>query len=201
MASATPISICGRAATGRRISTCSAAWGWRSRSRFGVALAQPQRHVVALEGDGSLLMQLGCLFDHRRAGAEKSHHGGHGTTASTRSPAASRPPAAGSRRYVALSRAPPVSPIAPGPPTRRISTGCSRRRSKGGPSLHRGSHRQQAGRRHHRPRPGADPRALHERAGREAVKIVMAGYCRPKGWVASAAHVPVIHVLLRPCID
>jgi thiamine pyrophosphate-dependent acetolactate synthase large subunit-like protein len=28
---------------------------------LGVALAQPQRHVVALEGDGSLLMQLGCL--------------------------------------------------------------------------------------------------------------------------------------------
>lgn len=27
----------------------------------GVALAQPDRHVVALEGDGSLLMQLGCL--------------------------------------------------------------------------------------------------------------------------------------------
>ena len=28
---------------------------------FGVALAQPQRHVIALEGDGSLLTQLGCL--------------------------------------------------------------------------------------------------------------------------------------------
>ena len=28
---------------------------------FGVAIAQPKRHVVALEGDGSLLMQLGCL--------------------------------------------------------------------------------------------------------------------------------------------
>jgi len=28
---------------------------------FGVALAQPERMVVALEGDGSLLMQLGCL--------------------------------------------------------------------------------------------------------------------------------------------
>jgi thiamine pyrophosphate-dependent acetolactate synthase large subunit-like protein len=28
---------------------------------LGVALAQPQRHVVAIEGDGSLLMQLGCL--------------------------------------------------------------------------------------------------------------------------------------------
>ena len=28
---------------------------------FGVAIAQPDRHVFALEGDGSLLMQLGCL--------------------------------------------------------------------------------------------------------------------------------------------
>jgi thiamine pyrophosphate-dependent acetolactate synthase large subunit-like protein len=28
---------------------------------FGVALAQPHRRVIALEGDGSLLMQLGCL--------------------------------------------------------------------------------------------------------------------------------------------
>jgi thiamine pyrophosphate-dependent acetolactate synthase large subunit-like protein len=28
---------------------------------LGVALAQPDRHVVALEGDGSLLMQLGAL--------------------------------------------------------------------------------------------------------------------------------------------
>ncbi|MBO0753472.1 MAG: hypothetical protein J2P53_15240, partial [Bradyrhizobiaceae bacterium] len=28
---------------------------------FGVALAQPHRQVIALEGDGSLLMQLGCL--------------------------------------------------------------------------------------------------------------------------------------------
>jgi thiamine pyrophosphate-dependent acetolactate synthase large subunit-like protein len=28
---------------------------------LGVAIAQPQRHIIALEGDGSLLMQLGCL--------------------------------------------------------------------------------------------------------------------------------------------
>jgi thiamine pyrophosphate-dependent acetolactate synthase large subunit-like protein len=28
---------------------------------LGLAIAQPQRHVIALEGDGSLLMQLGCL--------------------------------------------------------------------------------------------------------------------------------------------
>jgi thiamine pyrophosphate-dependent acetolactate synthase large subunit-like protein len=28
---------------------------------LGAALAQPSRHIFALEGDGSLLMQLGCL--------------------------------------------------------------------------------------------------------------------------------------------
>lgn len=28
---------------------------------LGVALAQPQRNVIGLEGDGSLLMQVGCL--------------------------------------------------------------------------------------------------------------------------------------------
>jgi len=28
---------------------------------LGVSIAQPRRHVIALEGDGSLLMQLGCL--------------------------------------------------------------------------------------------------------------------------------------------
>jgi thiamine pyrophosphate-dependent acetolactate synthase large subunit-like protein len=28
---------------------------------LGVAIAQPKRHVVALEGDGSLLMELSCL--------------------------------------------------------------------------------------------------------------------------------------------
>jgi thiamine pyrophosphate-dependent acetolactate synthase large subunit-like protein len=28
---------------------------------LGVALAQPRRRIIALEGDGSLLMQLGCL--------------------------------------------------------------------------------------------------------------------------------------------
>jgi thiamine pyrophosphate-dependent acetolactate synthase large subunit-like protein len=28
---------------------------------LGVAIAQPERHAIALEGDGSLLMQLGCL--------------------------------------------------------------------------------------------------------------------------------------------
>ncbi len=48
-------------AGGSRTSTCWAAWGWRCRSRWGVAIAQPRRKVFALEGDGSILMQLGSL--------------------------------------------------------------------------------------------------------------------------------------------
>ena len=35
--------------------------GLASPIALGVALAQPARRVIALEGDGSLLMQLGCL--------------------------------------------------------------------------------------------------------------------------------------------
>src|SRR3979409_2686186 len=37
---------------------------------LGVAIAQPARHVVALEGDGSLLMQLGCLATVAALGAK-----------------------------------------------------------------------------------------------------------------------------------
>jgi len=59
-ASATRISICGPPAIARRISTCWAAWASppdRTRRRAGPARA-PR---FALEGDGSLLMQMGCL--------------------------------------------------------------------------------------------------------------------------------------------
>ena len=45
---------------------------------LGVALAQPKRRVFALEGDGSLLMQLGCLSTIAIVGAEKPLHGGDG---------------------------------------------------------------------------------------------------------------------------
>jgi TPP-dependent trihydroxycyclohexane-1,2-dione (THcHDO) dehydratase len=35
---------------------------WRNEMQIRARLVrQPRRHVVALEGDGSLLMQLGCL--------------------------------------------------------------------------------------------------------------------------------------------
>ena len=45
---------------------------------LGVALAQPKRRVFALEGDGSLLMQLGCLSTIAIVGAEKPLHDGDG---------------------------------------------------------------------------------------------------------------------------
>ena len=48
-------------ASGRRISTCWAAWGSPFRSRSAWRWRSPIARVIALEGDGSLLMQLGCL--------------------------------------------------------------------------------------------------------------------------------------------
>jgi thiamine pyrophosphate-dependent acetolactate synthase large subunit-like protein len=71
---------------------------------FGVALAQPKRHVIALEGDGSLLMQLGCLAT---VAAQKPKNltmvimdnGLYQITGGQRTPAA------GVADYVALARA------------------------------------------------------------------------------------------------
>ena len=48
---------------------------------LGVALAQPQRRVFALEGDGSLLMQLGCLATVAMLRAEEPRPSSSWTTA------------------------------------------------------------------------------------------------------------------------
>ena len=78
---------------------------------FGVALAQPKRHVIALEGDGSLLMQLGCLST---IAAQKPKNltmvimdnGLYQITGGQRTPAA------GTADYVALARASGLSKCA-----------------------------------------------------------------------------------------
>jgi thiamine pyrophosphate-dependent acetolactate synthase large subunit-like protein len=78
---------------------------------FGVALAQPKRHVIALEGDGSLLMQLGCLAT---IAAQKPRNltivimdnGLYQITGGQRTPAA------GTADYVALARAAGLSKCA-----------------------------------------------------------------------------------------
>ena len=90
---------------------------------LGVALAQPKRRIFALEGDGSLLMQLGCLSTiaslapknlcmvvmdngiYQITGAQPSRP--------PRSPISSR------------SRSPAALPTALGPPMKRILSGWS----------------------------------------------------------------------------
>ena len=134
---------------------------------FGVAIAQPQRHVVALEGDGSLLMQLGCLST-VAVQAPKNltivvwDNGLYQITGGQ--PTAS---AAGADLVAIAARL--------GDRQRRL--GCRRGRLR--PPVHdrdsgfraepdRRAHRQQAGNRHDRPRSGADPPPFHGRPRREA---------------------------------
>ena len=93
---------------------------------LGVALAQPQRKVIALEGDGSLLMQLGCLttiamLSPKNLTLIAFDNGIYQITGGQKTPAQSG--ATSSR-----SPAAPASPAAHGPRTRRISMVWSRRR-------------------------------------------------------------------------
>ena len=91
---------------------------------LGVALAQPKRRVFALEGDGSLLMQMGCLstiatlapknLSHDRDGQRRLPDHRRATDPGRRG----RPTSSPSRKAAA-------SPTAPGRPTKRISSGWS----------------------------------------------------------------------------
>ena len=85
---------------------------------LGVALAQPERRVFALEGDGSLLMQMGCLADHRDAEAEEPDHGRDGQR---RLPDHRRAADAGRRddRISWRSRSAAAFRTAPGRPTKQ----------------------------------------------------------------------------------
>ncbi len=123
---------------------------------FGVALAQPQRRVIALEGDGSMLMQLGSLS----------------------TIAAQRP-----RNLTIVLRA--AGGLGAGHRSCRDGARCriGAKRVGGGRGRFRGADRPRAGRgwavgdrlpdrqrkaaRDHRARPGADPRSFHARPRRE----------------------------------
>ena len=87
---------------------------------LGVAIAQPKRRVIGLEGDGSVLMQLGALstIAGRR---QKNLVLIVGTTAPTRSPAGSPPPPRRWRIWWRW-RAAPASKRPFGPRTRRVSS-------------------------------------------------------------------------------
>jgi thiamine pyrophosphate-dependent acetolactate synthase large subunit-like protein len=77
---------------------------------LGVAIAQPQRHVIALEGDGSLLMQLGCLATVAERAPKNLTIRWCGTTASTRSPVRSRRLALASATWWTIARAAGIAP-------------------------------------------------------------------------------------------
>ena len=88
---------------------------------LGVAIAQPERHVVALEGDGSLLMQLGCLATVAMQAPKNLtmvvlDNGLYQITGGQ--PTAERVDRRSGRHRARLA----ASPIAPGRPTRTIST-------------------------------------------------------------------------------
>ena len=87
---------------------------------LGVALAQPQRHVIALEGDGSLLMQLGCLatvatLAQKNLAIVVMDNGSYQITGW-------QPTATAAAPISSRSRAAPASRRAPGRRTRRCST-------------------------------------------------------------------------------
>ena len=86
---------------------------------LGVALAQPKRRVFALEGDGSLLMQMGCLstiatLKPKNLTMIVMDNGIYQITGAQPTPAAAYRPTS--------SPSPPAAalPTAPGRPTKRI---------------------------------------------------------------------------------
>ena len=72
---------------------------------LGGAVAQPGRQVFALEGDGSLLMNLGCLATIATVAPREPHRSSSGTTAPIRSPASSPPRLASVTDIVGVARA------------------------------------------------------------------------------------------------
>ena len=90
---------------------------------LGVALAQPQRRIFALEGDGSLLMQLGCLstiasLKPKNLSLIVMDNGIYQITGSQPTPAAA------SSDIVAIAQGCGLANSA-GPPTRKILSGWS----------------------------------------------------------------------------
>ena len=102
---------------------------------LGVALAQPKRRVIALEGDGSLLMQLGCLTTIATLAPQNltivvMDNGIYQITGGQPTSAPASPTSSRLRAAAAL-------PAAPGRRTRRISNAWSTRRWPHRPGLDR----------------------------------------------------------------
>ena len=137
---------------------------------LGVALAQPDRRVFALEGDGSLLMQLGSLSTIATLAPKNltmvvMDNGIYQITG------AQPTPGAAVADIVAIAVASGLtnsSWAADEDDFERLIEAIHVGRR---PDADRRAHRRQAGHRHHPPRSRADPGALHARYGRTGAAL------------------------------
>ena len=129
---------------------------------LGVALAQPHRHVFALEGDGSLLMQLGCLatIAARRPKNLTIIVMDNGVYEIT---GAQETASAEVADLVAIARAAGIAQSAWAADEGDFEHLVDEALARGGPEPDRRAHRARAGDGHHRARPDGDPRPLHAR--------------------------------------
>lgn len=95
------------------------AMGLGSSVGLGIALAQPDRHVVVLDGDGSVLMNLGGLTTLARAAPPNLTHVifDNENLLSAGAPPPPPPPAPTSRAWPARPAWPPSAPSPPSTPS------------------------------------------------------------------------------------
>ena len=138
---------------------------------LGVALAQPNRRVFALEGDGSLLMQLGSLATIATLAPKNltmvvMDNGVYQITG------AQPTPAAAVADIVAIAVASGLTSSTWAADEEDFERLIDQSMSASGPTPDRRAHRRQAGRRHHPPRSRADQGTLHARHGRAGAAII-----------------------------
>ena len=127
---------------------------------LGVALAQPKRRVFALEGDGSLLMQMGCLSTIAMLAPKNlcmivMDNGIYQITG------AQPTPAAAVSDIVAIAAGCGLADSAWAADEEDFERLIDRSLSASGPMLIGSADRRQARRRHHPPRSRADQGTLH----------------------------------------
>ena len=137
---------------------------------LGVALAQPKRHVFALEGDGSLLMQLGTLSTIATLAPKNltmiiMDNGVYQITG------AQPTPASAVADLVAIAVASGLTNSAWAADEEDFERLIDQSMSSPGPIADRHPHRRQARHRNHPPRSRADPRAFHARHGRAGTAV------------------------------
>ena len=137
---------------------------------LGVALAQPKRRVFALEGDGSLLMQLGSLSTIATLAPKNltmvvMDNGIYQITG------AQPTPGAAVADIVAIAVASGLANSAWAADEEDFERLIDQSMSATGPDADRRADRRQAGRRHHPPRSRADQGTLHARARRAGTAL------------------------------